>query len=86
MASIREKSERNGAAVNYLQSVRIKRPKVTYAQISERTGIHLDTVKRLMTNSAEFSIDQFLSIAEALGEDNATALNSLAKIVKDQGL
>lgn len=84
---MREKSARNSAAASYLQTVRIApRPKVTYGQIAERTGIPIYTVKRLMTNSSEFTIDQFLTIAEALGVDDATALDALAKIVKDQGI
>lgn len=74
---------RNAAAASYLRGVQASSlHKITYEQIADRTGITFDTMKRLMTNRSNFTVDQFLSIAEALGVDDATALRALADIVR----
>lgn len=87
MATSREKSARNAVAVSYLRGVKgEKLDKITYEQIAERSGIHYEMVKRLMRNQAEFTMDSFLSIAEALGVDGADALAAFAEIVRKKDI
>lgn len=83
VATSREKSARNAAAVSYLRSVKAGNlDKITNEQIAERSGINYETVKRLMRNKANLTLDEFLDIADALGVDNTTALTSLAEITR----
>lgn len=83
----RDKSARNGAAASYLRGVKASRlEKITYEDISEKTGITVDTLKRLMRNRSEFKVEDFLSIANALGVSDAEALRALAEVVGDQGV
>ena len=87
MATSREKSARNAAAVSYLRGVKAANlHKITYEQIAERSGINYETVKRLMRNQADFTMDTFLSIAEALGVDDAKALVALSEIVRKKDI
>lgn len=81
----REKSARNAAAVRYLRHVKDDR-KVTNEQIAERSGINFEMVKRLMLNKADFTMDTFLSIAEALGVDDSEALAALSEIVRKKDI
>jgi plasmid maintenance system antidote protein VapI len=81
MAGKQKKSERNDAAVRYLKSLQVlQTEKVTYADLSQRTGIPENSIKNLLSNRADFTVDHFLSIANALGADDATAYRSLAEI------
>ena len=79
-------SARNKAAVDYLREVKTNlQPRVTNEQIAEQTGIKLDQVKRLLTNKATFSIDEFVAIAVALNLDPVVALReSLGKVVVEE--
>ena len=78
-------SARNEAAANYLRGVKAsKSPRVTNEMVADATGIDLEQVKRLLTNRAMFQMDDFSSIAEALGLDPADALRgAYSQIVSD---
>lgn len=81
----RDKSARNGQVASYLRSIKaadLSAP--SYPQIAATTGIDVETVKRLMTNKADFTADRFLLIANALGVSDAEAYMALGKIVLEQ--
>lgn len=81
----RTKSERNGAAVAYLRSIKaanLEHP--TYEHIATETGINIETVKRLFNNQSEFTVEQFLAIADVLGATEYDALLALAQIRRKQ--
>lgn len=80
----RTKSERNAAATQYLRTLKAKNIHLTNEVIAERSGVKLDTVKRLMTNRSEFTIDTFLALANALGATDAEAFAALAEISRNQ--
>jgi transcriptional regulator with XRE-family HTH domain len=79
----REKSPRNGAATQYLRTLKAPQIGLTYEDIAERSGVPLDTVKRLMTNRADFTVDTFLALANALGATDEEAFTALAEISRD---
>lgn len=82
-----KKSQRNSAAVRYLRGVKASSAKTfTYVDLSETTGIPVSTMKKLMTNRSELTVDQFLLIAEALGVPAAEALQSLSQVVRQGNL
>lgn len=81
----RDKSERNGAAARYLRTAQANTlPKITYKQIAESSGIPFETVKRLMTNKADLTMDSFSDIANSLGVDAADALVAFAEIIRKE--
>lgn len=87
MATRTEKSARNGLATSYLRSVKAARlDAIGYAEIAESTGINIDRVKRLMRNMSEWSLDDFLRTANALGVDDADALRTFAEIIGKDGI
>lgn len=75
------RSARNGAAADYLRG--LKKIGVTNKDIADGSNIPFDTVNKLMTNRSDFTMDQFLAIAQYLGVDDATALRTLSEIVRD---
>lgn len=84
MAS-REKNERNAHGARYLRGLigrRLPADRPTYHEIAEASGIPYESVKRLMTNKSEFTLNQFLSIASALDVSDEEALRALAEIVQ----
>lgn len=87
MALRTEKSARNALATSYLRSVKAARlDGIGYKEIAEASGINYDRVKQLMRNRSEFTMDQFLAIANALGVDDAEALRALSEIVRKESI
>lgn len=75
-------SARNLAAVEYIRELKTnKRPRMSEAKLAEATGINEHTVKRLLNNKADLTLDQFVSLVEALGGDPVKAVAvTLAKV------
>lgn len=83
MALRTEKSARNALATSYLRSVKAARlDGIGYREISAASGINFDRLKQLMRNMSEWSMDDFLATANALGVDDAEALRALSEIVE----
>ena len=74
--STREKeSALNRACAEYLRKAKaVRRPRPSNASLGEATGLKADQVRRLLDNQATFTMDTFLSIAEALGINAMDAL------------
>jgi transcriptional regulator with XRE-family HTH domain len=66
---------------------RYKRLRLSQADLSERTGISVTTMRRLIAGEAEFDVDQLFVIASTLGVSAADILREaedevLAGVVK----
>lgn len=75
-------SARNLAAVEYIRELKTnKKPRMTEAKLAEATGINEHTVKRLLLNKSDMTLDQFVSLVEALGGDPVKAVSvALSKV------
>lgn len=80
----REKSARNRAAADYLKSIKsVQHPRITTDELADRLGMSRDTLNRQLNNRAQINVDDFISIAGALGVSGRDALRALGEIVVD---
>jgi hypothetical protein len=86
MAPIRTtNSKRNKAAASYLRGVKASAdPRITTPQLAELSGVPFERLKRLLGNQMIMTMDDFSSVAEALGLDPGQALREAnAKVISE---
>ena len=74
MVTPRRRASAISRAVGDVILGRYKRQRLSQADLSERTGISVTTMRRLIAGEAEFDVDQLLVIATTLGVSAADIL------------
>lgn len=74
MVSARRQASAISRAVGDVILGRYKRLRLSQADLSERTGISVTTMRRLIAGEAEFDVEQLLVIANTLGVSAADIL------------